>query len=416
MDERNASLSQNLKALPSGAWVLFLGSFLNKFGSFVLPFLAIYMTRIGFTSGQAGFAIGAYGVGTLAACLVGGWLADNFGRRRTIMLSMFSVAVVMVCLAHVTSFEGIVLFSCLAGLTGELYRPASSALLADLVPSGLRVTAYAGYRMALNAGFAFGPATAGFLAARDFHWLFYGDALTSVLFGIVAIFALPADGARRAVPKNAPGTWEVVVSDRALRQVLVSSLLVGLVFVQVFSSMSLEITKAGFAASTYGLIISLNGALVVLFELPLTTITKHWVARRAMAIGYVLIGLGFASNAFARTIPLLVLTTVLFTLGEIIAMPVSTAYVSNLAPEDKRGLYMGVYGLTWSLAFVAGPTAGLWLFSTSSLLLWSLCGVFGIAAAVLILRSIESGANISAAYTRPFRPASVLRWLKMGGV
>src|SRR5207247_8576714 len=85
-----------------------------------------------------------------------------------------------------------VCFAALAGWTCVLYRPASSALLADLVPAGERVTAFAAYRMALNAGFAFGPATAGLLAQKSFLWLFVGDAASSVLFGLVAWFALPA--------------------------------------------------------------------------------------------------------------------------------------------------------------------------------------------------------------------------------
>jgi MFS family permease len=92
MNETNVSLRENLRALPRGAWILFFGTFLNKFGTFVLPFLAIYMTRLGYTSAQAGLAIGAYGVGTLGACLIGGHMADRFGRRKTIVLSMASGA------------------------------------------------------------------------------------------------------------------------------------------------------------------------------------------------------------------------------------------------------------------------------------------------------------------------------------
>src|SRR5579859_69318 len=200
MNEQNASLRENLRALPRGAWILFFGTFLNKFGTFVVPFLAIYMTRLGYSTAQAGLPIAAYGVGTLAACLLGGSLADQIGRRKTIVLSMFSAAAAMFCLSQARGLPAIILFSGLAGLTGELYRPASSALLADLVPAGRRVTAYAAYRMAFNAGWAFGPATAGLLAKKSFTLLFLGDAATSVLYGLVAWFALPAGlrGARTA--------------------------------------------------------------------------------------------------------------------------------------------------------------------------------------------------------------------------
>ena len=266
MNETQATLRESLRALPRGAWILFLGTFVNKFGTFVVPFLAIYMARLGYTPAQAGLAVGAYGVGSLGASLMGGYLADRLGRRKTIVLSMFSVAMAMMCLSQARGLPMIILFSAVAGLTGELYRPASNALLADLVPSGQRVTAYAAYRVAFNAGWAFGPATAGLLAKKSFFWLFAGDAATSVLYGLVAWFALPAGlrGARAEHP--CPQAFRVLRDDRRFRQVLCSSLVIGLVFVQVFSTMSLEITRHGFSPSTYGLLISLNGALIVLDE------------------------------------------------------------------------------------------------------------------------------------------------------
>ena len=164
-----------------------------------------------------------------------------------------------------------------------------------------------------------------------------------------------------------------------------ANLAIALVFVQTFSTMSLEITRSGFSAATYGQVISLNGLLIVLCELPLTRITKRYAARKVMALGFMLIGLGFASNALARTIPSLVFTVLLFTLGEMIALPVAAAYVADLAPASKRGLYMGTYGLVWALAFVAGPGLGLLLFSVNHIAVWLSCGALGLLAAAIIL-------------------------------
>jgi MFS family permease len=384
MNAKHRTLREDLRALPRGAWVLFFGTFLNKFGTFVLPFLAIYMTRMGYSVAAAGLATAAYGIGSLCASVLGGYLADRLGRRKTIVLSMVSAAVAMLSLSQAHSLLMIVLFSGLAGLTCELYRPASSALLADLVPAGERVAAFAAYRMALNAGFAFGSATAGLLAQKSFLWLFVGDAASSVLFGLVAWFALPAGLRGTRAGNSLRETMRVIRGNKRFLQVLCAVLLVGLVFVQVFSTMSLEITRHGFPPSVYGFVISLNGVLIVLFELPLTTITKRQPTQRMMALGFLLIGAGFASNALLRTIPLLVLTTALLTLGEMIAMPVSSAYVADLAPADQRGLYMGTYGLTWSVAFVCGPTLGLLLFAASPLVLWLSCGALGVLAALII--------------------------------
>lgn len=384
MSELNASLIQNVRALPRGAWILFFGTFLNKFGTFVMPFLAIYMTSLGYTTSQAGLAIASYGCGVLCASIIGGYLADRFGRRKTIVLSMFSGAAAMLCLSQAHSLPTFILFAAIAGLTCELYRPASSALLADLIPSGQRVTAFAAYRMAFNAGWAFGPAVAGLLARKSFLWLFVGDAATSVLYGLVAFFALPS-GLRGTRAENAVlDTFRLLRDNARFRQLAGAALLIGLVFVQAFSTMSLEVTQAGFSTAVYGMVASLNGGLVVLCELPLTTITKRFPARTVIAIGYVLIALGFGSNALTRTLPLLVLTTVLFTIGEMISMPVASAYVADLAPEDQRGLYMGTYGLVWSVASICGPSLGMFMFSVNHRVLWLICGCIGLTASAII--------------------------------
>ncbi|HTD85812.1 MAG TPA: MFS transporter, partial [Candidatus Binatia bacterium] len=152
----------SLRAFPREVWILYFGTFLNKFGTFVMPFLTLYLTRHkGFTTREAAITLGTYGVGQFTASALGGYLADRLGRRKTIVLSMFSAAATMLLLSQARSFPALVAMTFAAGLAGELYRPASSALLADLVPPGQRVTAFAGYRLALNAGFAFGPAAAG---------------------------------------------------------------------------------------------------------------------------------------------------------------------------------------------------------------------------------------------------------------
>src|SRR5581483_7294380 len=118
--------------------------------------------------------------------------------------------------------------------------------------------------------------------------------------------------------------------------------------------------------------------------------------RRVIALGFVLIGAGFSSNLLPRTLPLLVLTTCLFTFGEMISMPVAGAYVADLAPVERRGLYMGIYGMVWAAAFVFGPSLGLALFSLSRTLLWITCGVLGILAAMLISRRVEPMASAGA--------------------
>ena len=380
------TLLAGLRALPRSAWVLFAGMFLNKFGAFVVPFLTLYLTSQGYTVGEAGLAISAYGAGNLLASVLGGHLADYLGRRKTIVLSMFSGAAAMLLLSQATTLPVIMVLAALAGLTNECYRPASHALLADLVPVARRITAYAAMRLAFNAGFAFGPATAGFLSTIGYFWLFVGDAATSVLFGLVALMALPRS--LHAQPDNA--TWSQALGrlrrDHKLHQLLLANFAIALLFFQTLSAYGLHVIHLGFSPAIYGAIVSMNGALIVLVELPLTALTRKFPTRRVIATGYLLCGLGYSLNAFAHTIPALVLCMILLTLGEMIAMPMASAYLADLAPAEMRGRYMGIAGLTWSAALILGPALGMKLYTAHPSAYWMASAALGVFAAAVIWR------------------------------
>jgi MFS family permease len=395
LERTNTNLWSDLRALPSAAWILFFGMFLNKFGAFVVPFLALYLTRSGYTLADAGLAIGAYGVGNFVASLLGGHLADTIGRRKTILLSLFSGAGAMLLLSQAHTLPMIIALAALTGLASEFYRPACSALLTDLVPPEQRVTAFAAYRMSFNAGWAFGPATAGFLATKGFFWLFVGDAATSVLFGLVALLALPKDN---PLPKQKHGWSEGIAAirqDRKFHQIILASFFVAFVFMQMASTFGVHVTQMGFSPATYGALISLNGALIVFCELPLTTITRRFPTRRVLAAGYLLIGLGFALNTFAHTVPALVTCIVIFTLGEMVAMPVSAAYVANLAPVHLRGRYLGVNGLNFAFALIFAPALGMKLLEYNPTALWLGCGVLGVIGAIIISMNVATIGTVS---------------------
>lgn len=378
-------LIRSLRAFPREVWILYFGTFLNKFGTFVMPFLTLYLTRNkGFTTREAAITLGAYGAGHFVACALGGYMADRLGRRKTIVLSMFAAATTMLLLSQARSFATLIIMTFAAGLAGELYRPASSALLADLVPVGQRVTAFAGYRLALNAGFAFGPAAAGFLAKHSYLLLFVGDALTSMLYGLVAWFALP-HGHRSSAQESGWGeAGRVMMRDRRFQRILLASVPIAFVFFQMSTTFGLHVTSLGIPDTAYGALLSLNGVLIVALELGITSFTQRFPATKVMALGYVLIGLGFALNAFATTVPAFGVAMIIFTFGEMAAMPVASAYVADLAPVNMRGRYAGVNGLVWALTLVFGPGLGMLLYQANARGLWLTCGALGLLAAMIV--------------------------------
>lgn len=380
------SLRASLRALPRAAWILYGGSFLNRFGTFVIPFLVLYLTRRGHSVAQAGAALGAYGLGSMTASAVGGLLADRIGRRRTIAVSMFASAATMLTLSQARSLWLIAGLVFLAGLTSDLYRPASAALLTDLVPEENRLAAFATYRLAVNAGFAFGPAVAGAMADRSFFWLFVGDAVTSVLYGVIALVALP-EGRRTPRGDEPRGAgMRAILADRTYLVFLAGLGIASFVFFQSESSFALHVRDAGLSSTMYGLLLSVNGVLIVLVELPLTAWTQRFDARPVMSVGLLLTGLGFALTAVAHSVPMLAMTVVIWTLGEIVHAPVASAYVAAIAPPSMRGRYQAALSFTFSLGFVFSPSVGTWAYGLSPTGLWIGCGVLGVIGAILVRR------------------------------
>lgn len=388
-------LLATLRSFPRPVWILFAGVFLNKFGTFVVPFLTIYLTRRGFTATEAGLAFGAYGIGRVAAGVLGGHLADTIGRRNTILVSMISAAITMVLLSQAESLAAITFLTACVSLTGEMYVPACAAMLADLTPPHQRVTAFSTYRMAFNAGWAFGPAVAAFLAAHSFTWLFIGDAISSLLFAAIAWKWLPR---LRSATKEA--SWSesvgVIIRDGRFRQIALATLFIGLALHQVVSTFGLHVTSLGFSDATYGALLSFNGLLVLCCELSLTRVTSRYPARMMMATGYALMGGALTLNTIFHSVPTLFLVMTILTLGEMTFAPVATAYVSGLAPANMRGRYIGGWAMANSLAMALAPNIGLLLFSWKSAALWLFCGVTAIIAAYTITRRTREQTSLFA--------------------
>ncbi|HET9324594.1 MAG TPA: MFS transporter, partial [Gaiellaceae bacterium] len=311
--------------------------------------------------------------------------ADRLGRRNAIALSMFSSAATLLALSQAEGIVPIGVLTFLAGLTGEMYRPASSALLADLVPAGQRLPAFALNRLAINLGFAAGPATAGLLAERSFTYLFVGDALTSLFFGVLTLAALPEGVRTRRGEERRGEALRTIARDRAFLLFLVSSILGAFVYFQANSTFPLHVKESGLTDADYGLLISLNGLAIVFLELPFTSITQRYRAIPTLAVGSLLVGLGFALNAWAESLAALAFTVLIWTIGEIVYAPVASAYVADVAPTHLRGRYQGAWGLTWGLAFMLGPGLGAAMFAWNGDAFWLFCGLLGVLSALLLL-------------------------------
>lgn len=385
------SLWQDLRALPGEYWILFSGTLINRFGHFVIPFLAIYLRQQGHGAGVIGLTLSAYGAGSLVAGAVGGYLADRIGRRPTMLLSCAGAALFMMVLSQAKGVPQLVTCTFMTGLLTSMYGPAASALIADLVPPALRVRAFSCQRMAINLGFALGMATAGFMARYSFFGLFVADAASTLLLGVMVLFGVKS---RPGIAAAGRTGWSHALGhmkgNGPFQLAVGASFLIGVVFWQLSSSFGLQATGgAGLDERAYGLLMAMNGVIIVLVELPLTSVTRRFSAVRIMAAGYALIGVGMGLNALGATVPLLVASMAILTLGEMISFPISNGYLASLAPDEMRGRYQGVMAMTWSLATMVGPSGGIALYQLSPVCLWLVTGSLALVAAGLMLATAK---------------------------
>jgi MFS family permease len=324
-------------------------------------------------------------VGEVLASLVGGHLADRLGRRTTIAVSMFGSAAAVLAVSQISAYAVIVPVAFVAGLATEMFRPAGAALIADSVPEHQRVSAFALLRFVVNLAIAAGAVVAALLVSHSITWVFYTDAASSVAFGIVALLALP-EGPRVRKAEEPPGSGYLsALADRAFVLFLVASAVAAFVYFQQQAALPLHVRAGGFPDRDFGLLLALNGLLIVLFELPLSSWSMRKPPRSMIALGFVLVGIGFGLTAVAHSLTALFATVAVWTLGEMIGAPIGYAYVAAIAPPHMRGRYQGLYGLCWSSGTVTAPAVGAYFVTRFPSAFWVACGALGIVSALLAL-------------------------------
>ncbi|WP_406317197.1 MFS transporter [Streptosporangium sp. NBC_01639] len=381
---RPGFLQSKIGGLPPAFWALWTGTLVNRVGMMVQPFIGVYLTQMrGMSYSGAGTVMAVFGVGSLLSQIIAGWLADRFGRRITLTGGMVATAFIMVALGYSTSLPAIVATMFLLGLSMDLYRPASNALVADLIPPQDRPRAYGLIFWALNLGFAVAMVAGGWLAQVGYGWMFGVNAVTSLIFGLLVWRAvpetLPAPGSR---PR---GRFADVLGDRLMVAFSLITVVSTVAYTQAFTTLPLAMTHAGFTTVDYGLVIAVNGVLIVIVQ----PLTGAWFGGRdhttVLAAGSAVIGVGFALTAFVSDLTGYAASVVLWTAGEIVTAGIPGAIVAALAPPHLRGRYAGMYGLAWSGGALLAPLLGAGLLEVNPAALWLTIGAVDLVAAAGLL-------------------------------
>lgn len=367
------------QGLPKVFWLLFSGQLVNRFGGVVLPFLVFYLTGRGYAAGQIAAVISAYGLGGLGGQPLGGYLADRFGRRVTLIGGLLATATCLILVGVAGSLTWLMASALAMGLAGDVYRPAASALVAETTPPHLRPKAFGLMHWAVNVGTAAAGAIAGLLLAHGFWLLVILDVTTSVAFAVIVYVGIPR-GHDHAAPKPARNGYATAARDRVLIAALIF-LLIGLVlYAQASYALPLALAADGLPASLYGLLITVNGAIVVIFQPLFITWLSRLPRLPVLGVSMTVVGIGLALTGVASRPWHYVATVVLWSIGEIGMAGFEAALIADLTPDGAHGTYQALYGWTTAIARFAGPAIGAILFHAHAL--WWACAATGILCAV----------------------------------
>ncbi|TAE27781.1 MAG: MFS transporter [Cytophagales bacterium] len=396
------------RGLSPQVWLLSGVMLVNRCGTMVLPFLTLYMTqKLGFSVGQAGVVMALFGTGAIFGTYIGGQLTDRLGFYPVQLFSLFFGGLFLLAMQLVTSFPGLCVAAFCFTLLGDTFRPANSSAIAHYSTEVTRTRAFSLNRLAINLGWAVGGGLGGYLAHIDYSLLFWVDGLTCIAAALVLWLALPnpnrprttrstplAPGSSPQAPAPTPNGTPPAQSQSPYRDgpflwTMFLTLLFVCAFVLMFSLLPLYFKQTfGLTEAQIGGLMSFNGLLIVVVEMALVYgIEARWPqARQKMPIislGILLTGLAYLVllvNAWAGWA---LVTILLLTVGEMLAMPFMQSLAVGRSTEQNRGQYMAVYSMAWAVSQLISPFAGAQLVSSSGFdaLWWVAAGVCVLSAA-----------------------------------
>ena len=350
-----------LGALPRVIWIHFAATLINRLGTMAIPFLVLYLTQErGFDPEHAGLMLGIYGGTSLVVTPIMGKWADKIGHVRMMKASLLSSGLVLLSYPFARTPAQVTIATILFAITAEAFRPASLSVLTDLAPAAQRKAAFAANRLAINLGMSVGPAVGGYLAEISFPAIFRVDGSSTLLAWMLLTLTgfkvvEHAAGSSSAHGRGSLPGWR----NPLLITFLVACVPLAAVFFQHEGALPLDVVRdLGMKESFFGWMFTINTIMIVFLEVRLNLSSAHWPHRKSLALGALFIACGFGAMAFATTPLTVAATVVVWTIGEMILLPSMSNFVAEIAPPDRRGEYMGLYSMSWGIAFALGPWLG----------------------------------------------------------
>ncbi|MCX6003525.1 MAG: MFS transporter [Chloroflexi bacterium] len=396
-DKPHSGLTQRLRVdvfgrFPRGIWVMAGIDTLTTIGfSISIPFLALYLhNERSISMTLVGIIFLVSGLFTAMTNLIGGMLSDRFGRQR-MMITVSSIGILayttVSLLIGFTSPVWLIatVFIAARGIIGMM-QPTISAIIADLAPKGRLTESYALVRVGGNIGFALGPALGGYLMTFiSYEWLIGIAALTCAFVTILVLFYLREsfEGSSERVDIR---TAMAVANDHRFLLFNIFCLFLFASMGQLGSTLSVfSVDRLGFTTAQYGLMLTTNGIIVAISQYPIAIWLNRFHRDKGLILGSLLYAVGYLSLGWIKDFNWALVSIAIITAGEVTFSPIASSVVAESAPADRRGRYMGFFGLSQTIGGSFAPLLGgvlLDTFPTEARLIWGIIGLVGLIPAI----------------------------------
>lgn len=347
-------------------WILSLVMFVNRSGNMVLLFSSLYMTReLGFSIADAGLVMSFYGIGSVLGSYFGGWLSDRYRPYDVMIWSLLTSGTVLLLLLLFNTLTGLAAIIFLYAFTADIFRPANSKSIATFSDAENRTRSVSLVRLAVNLGFTVGPAIGGFIALYlGYYWLFVIDAITTYGAALMLWIYLPRTDSQVPQQGNNVLNDSSTSAYRDFRYLgfIFFVALYATCFFQIFASIPQFFNKVcHYNEDTIGLLMALNGLIVVLVEMPFVMLMQH----RKEIFPFIILGtlclpLCFTMLLFGKQLMFWAIAyTVVITFSEVFAMPFMMNYSLSRPRKERQGQYSALYSIAYGIANIAAPVIGL---------------------------------------------------------
>ncbi|MEM6363101.1 MAG: MFS transporter [Planctomycetota bacterium] len=360
--------------LPARVWWLSAVLLVNRSGAMVMVFLTLYLTsRLNWSVAEAGQAMSTYGVGACVGSIVGGRLANRWGTFPIQAGSLLGTALGYLVLSVCESRLPILITIGLTSIAAESFRPANALAITVACQSSDASRAFALNRLAANLGFTFGPAIGGFLATISYQALFVVDAASCLLAMLVLVMASRSVSTTDHFKSTTGVREDDQPSISNVRFWCFAGLcgVMSIVFLQLLSTYPLYLHDHYLLRERQiGSLMAINTLVIVAVEMPLVASLKRYRSIDCVAVGALLICIGFGLLPLGNGIAWAILVVLTWTLGEMIAMPSILTFVALTAASEDRGRRLGAYGMVTSAGFMIAPLIGTWCYQQEPHLIW----------------------------------------------